>query len=125
MSLSFLGRWFKVHITELKVFHTKDQNMGYTSEKLKNIENLEHFKKEIKTWNPDNYPCRLCKVYIGNVGLLISLKLRTSCWNYCFLHLHYYRIYISYFTVILYMKTFVRLKIFYLLCFLYKIFYVQ
>ena len=39
-------------------------------EKLKNIENLEHFKKEIKTWRPDNYPCRLCKVSIESVGFL-------------------------------------------------------
>ena len=39
-------------------------------EKLKNIDNLEHFKKEIKTWKPDNCPCRLCKVYIERVGFL-------------------------------------------------------
>ena len=39
-------------------------------EKLKNIDNLEHFKKEIKTWKPDNCPCRLCKVYIECVGSL-------------------------------------------------------
>ena len=39
-------------------------------EKLKNIKNLEHFKKEIKTWKPDNCPCRLCKVYIESVGFL-------------------------------------------------------
>ena len=39
-------------------------------EKLKNIENLEHFKKEIKTWKPDNCPCRLCKIYIESVGFL-------------------------------------------------------
>ena len=39
-------------------------------EKLKNIEDLEHFKKEIKTWKPDNCPCRLCKVYIESVGFL-------------------------------------------------------
>ena len=38
-------------------------------EKLKNIDNLEHFK-EIKTWTPDNCPCRLCKAYIESVGLL-------------------------------------------------------
>ena len=30
-------------------------------EKLKNIETLEVFKKEIKIWKPDNCPCRLCK----------------------------------------------------------------
>ena len=29
--------------------------------KLKNIETLEVFKKEIKIWKPDNCPCRLCK----------------------------------------------------------------
>ena len=39
-------------------------------EKLKNIDNLEHFKKEIKTWASDNCPCRLCKVYIESVGFL-------------------------------------------------------
>ena len=39
-------------------------------EKLKNIDNLEHFKKEIKTWTPVNCPCRLCKVYIESVGFL-------------------------------------------------------
>ena len=39
-------------------------------ERLKNIENLEHFKKEIKTWKPDNCPCRLCKIYIESVGFL-------------------------------------------------------
>ena len=39
-------------------------------EKLKNIDNLEHFKKEIKTWKPDNCPCRLCKVYIESVAFL-------------------------------------------------------
>ena len=37
---------------------------------LKNIENLEHFKKEIKTRKPDNCPCRLCKVYIKSVEFL-------------------------------------------------------
>ena len=39
-------------------------------EKLKNIDNLEHFKKEIKTWTPDNCPCRLCKVCIESVRFL-------------------------------------------------------
>ena len=39
-------------------------------EKLKNIDNLEHFKKEIKTWKSDNCPCRMHKVYIESVGFL-------------------------------------------------------
>ena len=40
-------------------------------EKLKkNIDNLAHFKKAIKTWKPDNCTCRLCKVYIEYAGFL-------------------------------------------------------
>ena len=39
-------------------------------EKLKNIETLEVFKKEIKIWKPDNCPYRLCKVFIECVGFL-------------------------------------------------------
>ena len=37
-------------------------------ENLKNIENLEHFKKEMKTWKFDNYTFRMCNVYIESVG---------------------------------------------------------
>ena len=39
-------------------------------EKLRNIENVENFKKEIKTWKPINCPCRLCKVYIEGAEFL-------------------------------------------------------
>ena len=39
-------------------------------QKLNNIENLEHFKRKIKTWTPDNCPCTLCKVYIESVPFL-------------------------------------------------------
>ena len=37
------------------------------SEKLKNIDSLEHFRKEIKTWKSGKCLCRLCKVYIESV----------------------------------------------------------
>ena len=39
-------------------------------EKLRNIENLEHFENAIKTWKPDNCPCKLCKVFIESVRFL-------------------------------------------------------
>ena len=39
-------------------------------EELKNIDSLELFKKEIKTWKPDNCPYRLWKVYTESVGFL-------------------------------------------------------
>ena len=37
---------------------------------LKDIESLAAFKKAIKKWSPEKYPCRLCKVYINNVGFI-------------------------------------------------------
>ena len=39
-------------------------------QELKTIENLEEFKKKIKTWVPENCPCRLCKTYIQHVGFI-------------------------------------------------------
>ena len=36
----------------------------------KTIESLEDFKAKIKTWVPENCPCRLCKTYIHQVGFL-------------------------------------------------------
>ena len=37
------------------------------SGKLRNMENLENIQREIRTWKPNNCPCRLCKVYIEGV----------------------------------------------------------
>ena len=37
---------------------------------LKDIGNLAAFKKAIKKWSPEKCPCRLCKVYINNVGFI-------------------------------------------------------
>ena len=36
----------------------------------KTIESLEDFKAKIKTWVPENCPCRLCKTYIHQVGFI-------------------------------------------------------
>ena len=37
---------------------------------FKQIKSLSGFKKAIKEWKPSNYPCRLCKTYISQVGFL-------------------------------------------------------
>ena len=37
---------------------------------IKNKDSLISFKKEIKKWKPLNCPCRLCKIYIANVGVI-------------------------------------------------------
>ena len=37
---------------------------------LKDTGNLAAFKKAIKKWSPEKCPCRLCKIYIDNVGFI-------------------------------------------------------
>ena len=39
-------------------------------DRLKNATSLEAFKIQIKKWKPLNCPCRLCRVYIQNVGFV-------------------------------------------------------
>ena len=39
-------------------------------DKLKNATSLEAFKIQIKKWKPQNCPCRLCRVYVQNVGFV-------------------------------------------------------
>ena len=36
----------------------------------KTIESLEDSKTKMKTWIPENFPCRLCKTYIHQVGFI-------------------------------------------------------
>ena len=38
--------------------------------KLKSASTLVEFKQKIKKWKPTNCPCRLCKVYIKNLGFV-------------------------------------------------------
>ena len=37
---------------------------------LKRLESVKAFKSKIKTWIPDNFPCRICKPYIYQVGFI-------------------------------------------------------
>ena len=37
---------------------------------LKKCSNLAEFKKSIKLWTPRNCPCRLCKIYVKDVGFI-------------------------------------------------------
>ena len=37
---------------------------------MNEIANIDDFKKCIRTWIPINCPCRLCKDYIPNLGLV-------------------------------------------------------
>ena len=52
--LSFLGpKIWELVALEIKSFHF-----------------LEEFKKKIKSWVPENLPCRLCKTYLHHIGFI-------------------------------------------------------
>jgi len=40
------------------------------SDEVKNLDNLDSFKAAIKKWTTENCPCRLCKLYVANVGFV-------------------------------------------------------
>ena len=37
---------------------------------LKESTSLNEFKSKIKTWKPENCPCKLCKIYLQRIGSL-------------------------------------------------------
>ena len=39
-------------------------------DKQKQQVDIHAFKEEIKKWKQKNYPCRLCKTYVPNVGFI-------------------------------------------------------
>ena len=43
-------------------------------DKLKQVDDVYVFKKEIKIWNTRNCPCRLCKTCIPNVCFIQSFR---------------------------------------------------
>ena len=45
---------------------------------MKYVDLPETFKSKIRMWKPNNCPCRICKNYIPNVGLLETFELLLS-----------------------------------------------
>ena len=41
---------------------------------MKSVDSLETFKSKIRMWKPSNFPCRICKNYIPNVGFLETFE---------------------------------------------------
>ena len=39
-------------------------------EEMEQKSSLFAFKREIKQWSPNNCPCRICKNYLRNIGLI-------------------------------------------------------
>ena len=41
---------------------------GMVPNSYKNLDSLFNFKMVIKKWKPENCPCRICKVFVKNIG---------------------------------------------------------
>ena len=62
----------------VKSVHYGTESLSFLGPKLwqllpkeyKDIDNLADFKHKIKSWVPENCPCRLCKTYIQNLGFI-------------------------------------------------------
>ena len=39
---------------------------------IKEFESLNGFKSKIKRWVPEGCPCRICKIYLGQVGFIVT-----------------------------------------------------
>ena len=37
-------------------------------DKYRKVKSVKEFKAKIKSWVPENCPCRLCKIYIQHIG---------------------------------------------------------
>ena len=35
---------------------------------LKESTSLNEFRSKVKTWKPENYPCKICKIYFQRIG---------------------------------------------------------
>ena len=68
----------KLIIPNIKTEHSGKETLGYRGpvtrnllpSNLKSIESLEVFKNEIVKWKPIGCTCKLCKIYIQDVGYL-------------------------------------------------------
>lgn len=69
--------------TNFEILFVKSENHGIESTRVLglkiwerlpcNVENVEYvdsFKTIIKKWKPNSCPCRLCKIYLQNIGCL-------------------------------------------------------
>ena len=68
---------------------------------MKDLKALSTFKNQIKKWIPKDCPCRLCKVYVAQVGFLqklLRLFASFSGIQYCLLYSFSFCFILFYFT---------------------------
>ena len=72
--ISGRGRSVQQNMAEKPMAYLGPKLWNPVPNEYKTIESLAYFKAKVKTWVPENYPCRLCKnVYSPNRFHLSSL----------------------------------------------------
>ena len=56
---------------------------------MKEISNFQICKKEIKSWIPQNCPCKLCKPYVAGIGYL-NIVMQVDIFFFSFLIFAYF-----------------------------------
>ena len=73
-----LRNWAQFSLPAIKTVYHGSESISFLCpkiwnmlpDKLKNASSLEVFKASIKSWKPENCPCRLCRLYVQNVGFI-------------------------------------------------------
>ena len=73
-----LRKYFQLTIPHIRPVYHGSESISFLGPKIRNIlpdrlkntNSIEAFKMQIKKWKPENCPCRLCKVYVQNVGFV-------------------------------------------------------
>ena len=52
------------------ISHRGPQIWALVPEDIKKSKSTAEFKKLIRNWKPNNCPCRLCNIYITNIGFV-------------------------------------------------------
>ena len=60
--------WYDIEL----VFYLDPKIWDLVPNEIKESESLNTFKLKIKRWAPEGCPCRICKIYLGQVGFIIT-----------------------------------------------------
>ena len=73
-----LRNWAYFDAPKVRTVNHGSESVGYLSSKIweiiptykKELNTIDKFKTAIKKWKPESCPCRLCRVYLQNIGYI-------------------------------------------------------
>ena len=73
-----LRSWTYFDAPKVRIVNHGSESVRYFGSKIweiipaytKELDTIEKFKIAIKKWKPESCPCRLCRVYLQNIGYL-------------------------------------------------------